>query len=68
MLGGQLNMFLAIREVGDRVQLLPHLDRVMAGDRFGTVEKVGKVYLHVRMDRSGTLYRVVPENVKEISA
>lgn len=67
-MNGQMDMFAAIRKVGDRVQLLPHLDRAMAGDRFGTVEKVGRFYLHVRMDRSGTVYRVVPENVKEISA
>ena len=34
----------------------------------GTVESIGRFYLHVRMDKSGRTVRVVPENVKEISA
>lgn len=35
-----------------RVELMPHTDLWMSGDRFGTVVKYGRKYLHVRMDRS----------------
>lgn len=68
VLPGQMNMFLAVRKVGERVELAPHLDLWAAGDRFGTIESIGRFYLHVRMDKSGRTVRVVPENVKEISA
>ncbi len=52
--------------VGDRVQAAPHLDFWMAGDRYGNVEKIGAVYLHVRMDRSGELREIMPENVQTV--
>ena len=42
-------------QVGQRVELHPALDRWMRGDRFGTVEKVGRKNVQVRMDRSGAL-------------
>lgn len=51
---------------GDRIEAAPHLDCWMAGDRYGTVESIGRVYLSVRMDRSGKLRKFVPENVDRI--
>ena len=41
--------------IGDRVQIHPSHDVWMMGDRFGQVEKLGRKYVHVRMDVSGTL-------------
>lgn len=38
-----------------RVELAPHLDAWMAGDRFGNVVKVTDKRIHVRMDRSGRM-------------
>lgn len=35
---------------GDRVATCPHTDAFMAGDRFGTVTKIGRRWLHVQMD------------------
>ena len=52
--------------VGDRVMVLPHTDSFMQGFRYGTVEKVGRKYLHVRVEsmRYGTrLRRFLPEHV-----
>jgi hypothetical protein len=39
--------------VGQRVELHPVTSRWMMGDRYATVEKIGRVYVHVRFDRSG---------------
>jgi hypothetical protein len=39
--------------VGQRVELHPATDAWMQGDRFGVVVKLGRVYVHVKMDRSG---------------
>lgn len=52
--------------VGQRVQMATHTDAWMRGDRYGTVEKVGIKYVHVRMDKSGRLIRFSPGNVKTI--
>ena len=39
--------------VGDRVQLRPHTDYWMSGDRFGEVTDAGELSSLVRLDRSG---------------
>jgi len=62
----QGNLLLDQFAVGDRVELAPHLDRWMMGDRFGEVVKIGRFYLHVHMDRSGKTCRVVPENIGQV--
>jgi hypothetical protein len=49
--------------VGQRVTAHPATDAWMCGDRFGTVERIGLRYVHVRMDRSGKLRRFTPRNV-----
>ena len=46
-----------------RVQLHPATDRWMMGDRFGAVAKVGRVKVHVKLDRSGRTIAFAPENV-----
>jgi len=40
-------------EVGQRVQLHPVTSRWMMGDRYATVEKIGRAYVHVRFEVSG---------------
>ncbi len=37
---------------GDRVKIRPHHDVWMMGDRYGTIEKIGRKYIHVVMDTS----------------
>lgn len=55
-----------IYTVGDRVQLHPASSRWMQGDRFGTIEAVGKRLVHVRMDRSAQLAKLHPSNIGEV--
>ncbi|MGE5612702.1 MAG: hypothetical protein ACM3UO_00305 [Bacillota bacterium] len=53
--------------VGDRVEVAPHLDRWMRGDRFGVVEHInrrGAVF--VKMDRSGDLSQFAPSNLRRV--
>ena len=52
---------------GQRVALHPSTDAWMRGDRFGTVESVGRFYVSVRCDASGKLRRVSPENIEEMN-
>lgn len=49
--------------VGQRVATGAHTDHFMRGDRYGTVEKVGKYVVYVRLDKSGRLYRANPLNI-----
>lgn len=49
--------------IGQRVAMHPATDRWMRGDRYGTVERVGRKYLSVRMDRSGALVMERPVNL-----
>lgn len=51
---------------GQRVQIHPAADAWMSGDRFGTIERVGRKYLSVRMDRSGHLLMFAPRNILEV--
>ena len=37
---------------GDRVQAHPATDCWMSGDMYGVVVKIGRKYVHVKMDRS----------------
>src|SRR5271157_4154621 len=47
---------------GERVSMHPATDAFMMGDRYGTVAKVGKSKIHVKMDRSGKTRLVLPGN------
>jgi hypothetical protein len=49
--------------VGDRVELHPATDAWMMGDRYGAVVKIGRKYLHVKMDCSGKIRRLTPRNI-----
>ena len=44
---------------GDRVQIRPHHDVWMMGDRYGTIEKVGRKYVHIHMDKSDKVLKFV---------
>ncbi len=59
----QTDLLLEQFTVGDRVELHPATDRWMRGDRFGTVAKLGRRYVHVKLDRSGDTRQFAPENV-----
>jgi hypothetical protein len=52
---------------GDRVELHPGLDRWMMGDRFGTVERLGRLFVYVRMDRSGKTIKFHPSSIGHVS-
>lgn len=51
---------------GQRVQLHPATDRWMMGDRFGTVQHIGRKLVHVLMDKSNKLIRVSPDNLVDM--
>lgn len=44
---------LAAQYVGRRIELAPHLDSWMRGDRFGTISRVTSRGFTVRLERSG---------------
>lgn len=62
-----MDLLLLTFNVGDRIELAPHLDRWMTGDRFGEIVKIGRRFLHVRMDVSDKTIPVVPENARKIA-
>jgi hypothetical protein len=39
----------------------------MMGDRYGTVVKLGRIFVHVAMDRSGKVRQYRPENLIDAS-
>ena len=49
--------------VGDTVQVHPSHDVWVMGDRFGKVESVGRVWVHVRMFRSSKLRKFTSDYV-----
>ena len=51
---------------GTRVQLAPHTDAWMMGDRYGTVKTSGRVWIMVDMDRSGRTRKVLPVNLTRV--
>lgn len=52
--------------VGKRVEIHPATDAWIMGDRYGTVIKTGRKYLHVKMDRSGKVRKVTPELLQRV--
>lgn len=62
-----MDLLLELFHVGDRIELAPHLDRWMMGDRFGEVVSIGRRYLHVKLDVSGDTINVVPENADKVA-
>ena len=63
MTRNQSDLLLEQFTVGDRVELHPATDRWMRGDRFGEVVKLGRHYVHVKLDVSGQTRQFAPENV-----
>lgn len=53
---------------GQRVSLRPCCDDWMRGDRFGTVESIGRTRVYVRLDRSLRLRPVHPSNLAIMAA
>jgi hypothetical protein len=52
--------------VGERVQTHPATDRWMRGDRYGTVTRVGRKLVHVKLDVSGQVGKFHPSNILHI--
>ena len=50
--------------IGATVQVDPSHDVWMMGDRFGKIESVGRVWVSVRMHRSGKLRKFTADYVK----
>jgi len=48
-------------KIGDRVQTHPATDAWIFGDRYGNVVKIGRKYVHVRVDRSGRTLKFTPD-------
>ena len=53
-------------ETGKRVQLHPATDAWMRGDKFGTVVKIGRRLVSVKMDKSGRTLKLSVNNVQSI--
>lgn len=51
---------------GDRVEVSPSTDAWIFGDRYGEIVKVGRKYLHVKMDRSGRTLKVPPDLIYRV--
>jgi|688.fasta_scaffold199776_6 hypothetical protein len=62
----QTDLLLEQFTAGERVELHPATDRRMRGDRFGTVVKLGRRYVHVALDVSGQTRQFAPENVMKL--
>jgi hypothetical protein len=52
--------------LGERVSMHPATDAFMMGDRYGTVAKIGKSKIHVKMDKSGRTRLVLPGNLQHM--
>ncbi len=52
---------------GDRVQAHPATDTWMRGDRYGTVEKIGRKFIGVRMDVSKRLVYFTARNLLPVT-
>lgn len=52
--------------VGDRVELSPATDLWMRGARFGTVARVTKKHVHVKIDKLGIVKRFFVDYVNKI--
>jgi len=50
-------------KIGQRVQLHPATDTWMRGDRYGEVVKIGRLYIHVKLDKSDHVLRFRPDNL-----
>lgn len=51
---------------GDRVKIHPTSEAFLAGERYGTVESVGRIWVRIIGDRSGKLFRLPPWAVQPV--
>ncbi len=58
--------FDSLYRIGERVQAHPATDAWMMGDRYGEVVKIGKAYVHVKMDKSRKV-RLFPRAPSELN-
>lgn len=49
-----------------RVEIHPGLDAWMQGDRFGTIWRIGRTSVHVKMDRSRRLLKLDPKFIHDV--
>jgi hypothetical protein len=54
--------------VGDRVEIAPHTDTWMRGDRYGTVAALGRRLVAVKFDRSGRTMNLHPSVLTFVAA
>lgn len=52
--------------VNDRIEMHPATDRWMRGDRYGNIVKIGRRFLHIKMDRSGQTIRAEPSCIQRV--
>jgi hypothetical protein len=53
--------------VGDRIAMHPATDLYMRGARFGTIEKIGRKLVTVKLDRLAKPVRVAPANILHVA-
>ena len=66
MQANETNWVIKSRAIGMRVELAPHLDRWMMGDCYGEVVKVTRQRIHVKLDKSGSTIRLLPDQFRFI--
>ncbi len=54
-------MAITLWKVGERVQAHPATDVWMRGARFGTVRKVGRKWVHVKLDKLDRIVKFSPD-------
>ena len=54
-----------LHKVGDRVQIHPATDAWISGDRYGTIVKIGRKWIYVKMDRSGKVRKLTADLIYE---
>jgi len=53
--------------IGQRIQTHPATDQWMMGDRYGEVVKIGRKYIHVKMDKTGKILKFLPRYLQEVN-
>ena len=55
-----------LKILGRRVELHPATDAWMMGDRYGTIVKVNKFNVSIKMDKSGRILKATENNYTEV--
>ena len=51
---------------GERVELHPGTDWYMRGARFGVVHKVGREWVHIRLDSTAAVIMLRPSRIRSV--